>query len=125
METKDLKFLENQEFIDKFLAAESAEEVQTLFREQGVELSLEDVEKIGQEIREAYRSQMGEGELSDDAMEQVAGGGLGGWLLKTVGKKVTKLIVKDVWDNVVKPGVKKVVYNVVNKVTGEPNKIKA
>ena len=125
METKDLKFLENQEFIDKFLAAESAEEVQTLFREQGVELSLEDVEKIGQEIREAYRSQMGEGELSDDAMEQVAGGGMGDWLLKTVGKKVTKLIVKDVWDNVVKPGVKKVVYNVVNKVTGEPNKIKA
>ena len=122
METKDLKFLENQEFIDKFLAAESAEEVQTLFREQGVELSLEDVEKIGQEIREAYRSQMGEGELSDDAMEQVAGGGMGDWLLKTVGKKVTKLIVKDVWDNVVKPGVEKVVYTVGDKVFGKPHR---
>ena len=96
--------------------------MQTLFREQGVELSLEDVEKIGQEIREAYRSQMGEGELSDDAMEQVAGGGMGDWLLKTVGKKVTKLIVKDVWDNVVKPGVEKVVYTVGDKVFGKPHR---
>ena len=122
METKELQFLDDQAFIDKFLAAESAEEVQALFREQGVELTLEDVEKIGQEIREATMKNAGEGELSDDAMEQVAGGGLGGWLLKTVGKKVTKLIVKDVWDNVVKPGVEKVVYTVGDKVFGKPHR---
>ena len=122
METKELQFLDDQAFIDKFLAAESAEEVQALFREQGVELTLEDVEKIGQEIREATMKNAGEGELSDDAMEQVAGGGLGSWLLKTVGKKVTKLIVKDVWDNVVKPGVEKVVYKVGDKVFGKPHR---
>jgi len=122
METKELQFLDDQAFIDKFLAAESAEEVQALFREQGVELTLEDVEKIGQEIREATMKNAGEGELSDDAMEQVAGGGLGSWLLKTVGKKVTKLIVKDVWDNVVKPGVEKVVYTVGDKVLGKPHR---
>ena len=111
MEAKtNLDFLEDSAFADQFVACENVEAVQALFKTHGVELTLEEVEGMGRFIKEEAAKQYSEGELSDEDMEQVAGG-VAGWLCKTVGKKLGQLILVDGYKNVVKPCVKMIIEN--------------
>lgn len=100
---KGWDFLDDPAFGEKIMACESTEAVQALFKEQGVELTLEDVEAMGKLIQESVAQQYGEGELSDEDMAQVAGGDIKTWFVKTVGKKLGELVIKDGYKHVVKP----------------------
>ena len=66
MELKPI--LENVELSDVFKKAENVEEVQTIFAQNGVELSKEEVESLMEAI--AGQSE----ELSEETLENVAGG---------------------------------------------------
>lgn len=92
-------------FVDKLLETKTPEEAQTLFKENGIELSLEEVNKLGEYIGEEIQNTMSEsGEVTDEDMEKVAGGAvpllpIGAWCLKAVGKaivmeKVTDAVIK-------------------------------
>lgn len=72
MEEKIKALLESEGFIDKMLACEEPEQVQALFAENGIELSLEEVKAIGAGLESALNNE--EGELDEDALEEVAGG---------------------------------------------------
>lgn len=71
MEEKIKSLMSQQEFVDKLLACEEPEQVQALFAENDVELSLEEVKAIGQGLAAMSES---DGELSEDDLEGVAGG---------------------------------------------------
>lgn len=61
-------FKKRNEVFEKVKAAESAEEVLALAKEDGKELSMEEAQEI-------YRQLHNTGEISDDELEAVAGGG--------------------------------------------------
>ena len=65
-----MKFTEEQ--MKKFSEAKSVEEVLALAKEEGVEISEEEIRKYYNATRIAARD--GEGELSDDELDNVAGG---------------------------------------------------
>lgn len=71
MEEKVKELVADQGFVDKLLSCEEPEQVQALFAENGVELTLDDVKSIGQGLEKTLSS--GE-ELSEDDLEAVAGG---------------------------------------------------
>jgi len=63
--------LEDQDFIEKLTNTETDTEVQALLAENGVELTLEEINAVKKGV-EARISE--EGELSEDDLENVAGG---------------------------------------------------
>jgi len=63
--------LEDQDFIEKLTSAETDAEVQALLAENGVELTLEEINAVKKGV-EARISE--DGELSEDELENVAGG---------------------------------------------------
>lgn len=66
-------------FVKRIAEAESAEAVQTLFAEKGLDLSLEDVKEIGAQIE---RLSQDADELNETDLENVAGGALAeAWLI--------------------------------------------
>lgn len=65
------KVLEDADFTQSLLDMETEEEVQAALKEKGVEISTEDIDAI----KRALENQ-GEGELSEDELENVAGGSL-------------------------------------------------
>lgn len=72
MENYEKKFDEafaDQAFAEKVLAMTEPEDVQKAFAEKGIELTLEDVKAIGKKL-----SETADGELNEDALEDVAGG---------------------------------------------------
>ena len=71
MEEKIKSLMSQQDFVDKMLACEEPEQVQALFAENDVELSLEEVKAIGQGLAAIAES---DGELTEDDLESVAGG---------------------------------------------------
>ena len=72
MNEKFQKLIEDRAFAEKLLALESAREVQALLQENGVDLTLEDIEGI----RKLWNLDGAEncGELDEEALEDVAGG---------------------------------------------------
>ena len=62
--------LENKDLNDAFKKAETVEDVQNIFAQNGVEISKEEVESLLEEI--AGHS----GELSEENLDSVAGGGI-------------------------------------------------
>ena len=62
--------MEDQEFVGRLLTMEAPENVQNAFREKGVDLSLDDVKRIGN----AVFADGGEEELSNENLEAVSGG---------------------------------------------------
>lgn len=74
MEETVKKLLESAEFTQKMLACEQPEQVQALFEERGVEISLEEIKAIGVRLRTLLNP--AEGELDEDALEDIAGGGV-------------------------------------------------
>lgn len=67
-EQKIKEIFSDEEFVASLMNMESPEDVQKALAEKGLELSVEEIEKI----RQAAMDQ--EGELSEEALEGVAGG---------------------------------------------------
>ena len=75
MEEKQAKLeelMKDEAFVKAMFSKESSEEVQKLFAENGVELTMEEVEDIAAAILKAAPAE--EGELSEEALGSVAGG---------------------------------------------------
>ena len=72
MEEKFMELLNDQEFAEKLMALDEAADVQALLKDNGVELSLEDIETLRKSLNTQLSS--AEGELDEDALEGVAGG---------------------------------------------------
>ena len=76
------ELMKNASFIKKLLGMENPEDVQDLFEDNGVALTLDEVKQIGLmldkvfsgEITAEQLEQAASGELSEDDLEQVAGG---------------------------------------------------
>lgn len=66
------ELMKDEAFLDAMFSKESSEEVQKLFAENGVGLTMEEVEDLAAAILEAAPE--GNGELSEDALDSVAGG---------------------------------------------------
>lgn len=65
----------NEEMAGKLVEAKSAEDVQTIANSYGHELTI----KRAQEVFEKIKSLSTDGELSDDMLEAVTGGGTPKW----------------------------------------------
>ena len=63
--------LQNEEVALEFFSKETPEEAQAFLKDKGVEMSLEEVQELGK-VLEAATSE----ELSEDDLENVAGGGV-------------------------------------------------
>lgn len=63
--------LANEEVAMEFFSKETPEEAQAFLKDKGVEISLEEIKEIG-----AALEKMQDGELSEDDLENVAGGGV-------------------------------------------------
>lgn len=63
----------DKEFVEKLLAMETAEEVQAAVKEKGLELTLEEIEATKKSIINSLEKNDSD-EVSDDQLEQVAGG---------------------------------------------------
>ena len=84
--------LADEAFVKELLLMQKPEQVQEALEDRGVELSLDEIEKMGAFIRKVQAGEiskeqvqkMADGELSEDELEQVSGGswalagGLGG-----------------------------------------------
>ncbi|HBA46890.1 MAG TPA: hypothetical protein DCZ91_03630 [Lachnospiraceae bacterium] len=75
--------LSNQEVAEEFFSKETPEEAQAFLQERGVEISLDEIKEIG-----AALEKMQDGELSEDDLENVAGGG----------------VIRDAYDDIVSIG---------------------
>ena len=67
----------DKEFAEKLFSLETAEEVQSLLGEQGIEFTLEEIGALREALVKAT-AKGAAGELSDEELEEVAGGGSGG-----------------------------------------------
>ena len=72
MEEKFMELLNDQEFVEKLMATDEPGDVQSLLKENGVELTLEEIDSV----RKMWNANMQpeEDELSEDSLEDVAGG---------------------------------------------------
>ena len=68
------KFEADSSFAEKIFALENANEVQDFLKAQGIDFSLEEIE----EIKDGFVkiAEKADGELSDEALEEVAGGSI-------------------------------------------------
>jgi len=76
MESKKEKLqalLNDDSFAEGYSAAETKEDLQKLFADNGIEMSMEDIDSLLADIPEEKN---GDGELSDETLENVAGGSL-------------------------------------------------
>ncbi len=70
--------MENEQFVKEMLSAENSEQVQKLYADNGVELTMEEVQEIGK-ILNTLDS---DGELDADSLDNVSGGSLAlGWAI--------------------------------------------
>lgn len=60
----------DQSFVEKLFSLERPEEVQSLLQAEGIEFSLEEIEVLKNSVVKSLEK----GELSDEALEEVAGG---------------------------------------------------
>ena len=72
MEEKIKALYNDKNFTDELSAAKSFEEAAALFASHGVVVSAQDLEDIAKEAMT-----VGEGDLSEEMLEQVSGGGIG------------------------------------------------
>ena len=79
----------NKEFVKSFFEPKNEEEVQKVLKEKGSDLSLQEIQKIREIL-----IQKKNGELSDEELEAVSGGGLGDSFLKClqVAQVISELI---------------------------------
>lgn len=83
MDTQKLnEVLADEAFVKELLLMQKPEQVQEALEDRGVELSLDEIEKMGAFIRKVQTGEiskeqvqrMADGELSEDELEQVSGG---------------------------------------------------
>ena len=79
----------NKEFVKSFFEPKNEEEVQKVLKENGIDLSLQEIQKIREIL-----IQKKNGELSDEELEAVSGGGFGDSFLKClqVAQVISELI---------------------------------
>ena len=70
-EQKLQELLQSQPFMEKVLSAQTVEEVKSLFSAEGVDLTDEDINVLGQAIEAAIQNG---GNLSDADLENISGG---------------------------------------------------
>jgi len=68
------KVNEDQELAKRLFECESAEEVKGLAAEVDIELTDAEVKEMGKDIVDALKNESGDGELSEDDLDNVAGG---------------------------------------------------
>ena len=66
------ELMKDEAFVNTMFSKENSEEVQKLFAEKGVALTMEEVESLASAILQA--APVENGELSEDALDSVAGG---------------------------------------------------
>ena len=71
-QNKVTALLKNEDFVKKILAMDEPKDVQAAFKAEGAEISVDDVKALGKVIDAAVSGK----ELSDDDLEDVAGGAL-------------------------------------------------
>ena len=69
-ESKLKELLSNEEFMNKILAMEEPENVQKAFKEEGLELTMDEVKALGAAFTKAAEGK----ELSEEDLDNVAGG---------------------------------------------------
>lgn len=78
LDEQSLKIMElenDTEFTGKLMNCDSAEKVQALYKENGVELSIEQVNDLLKSVGELIlKLDQNDGELTDDELEQISGG---------------------------------------------------
>ena len=86
---KKLEGLQNVEaFEQEMTAVNSVEEMQKLLSKYGVEMSAEEIESLAQDANKV------EGELNEDALDDVAGGvSFSPWVTRKVAEAATKLVL--------------------------------
>ena len=79
----------DKEFVKSFFEPKNEEEVQKVLKEKGIDLSLQEIQKIREIL-----IQKKNGELSDEELEAVSGGGFGDSFLKClqVAQVISELI---------------------------------
>lgn len=82
MEQKIKELMADQSFVEKLLSCEEPEEVQSLFNENEVYLSIEEIKQIGKALENLEGK---DGELTEEDLEAVAGGIAIGIVLGIVG----------------------------------------
>ena len=65
------ELLANEEVAKEFFSKESPEEAQAFLKEKGVEVSLDEMKELGAALEKTQ-----DGELGDEDLENVAGGGV-------------------------------------------------
>lgn len=78
--------LEDEVFLNKILNAENPEEVSALFAENGITLSVKEVEILRSRLESADNN-----ELSEDQLENVAGGAVDFDLIDDIVKGIEKI----------------------------------
>lgn len=63
--------MDNKDFVLKMLSQETAGDVQKLFAENGVDISMDEVNELGRQLEKQTCADDG---LSEDALESVSGG---------------------------------------------------
>lgn len=64
------KLMEDEQFVQSMLSKETPEQVQVLYSENGVELTIEDVNEIGNMLNSLDNN----GELDESSLDSVSGG---------------------------------------------------
>ncbi len=67
------QLMEDKEFVMKMLGQESEQAVQKLLAENGVEMTIEEVDALGATMNQ-YFEKLNSDELDEDSLENVAGG---------------------------------------------------
>lgn len=67
-----IALMEDKQFVEKMLSQAAPEDVQRLFTDSGVELTMEEVMALGAELERQFHNQ--NGELDENALEGVNGG---------------------------------------------------
>ena len=81
------QLMNTEEFVQQMNLADSLEAVQALFAQNGVELTLDELKEMFVSAGEDACS-----ELSEEALDNVAGGGFFRWLFRREKKKYKKLL---------------------------------
>lgn len=88
MEEKVKVLVQDEAFVKALINCDNPEDVQKLFADHGVELTLEEVTQMGKALEKMDPQS---GELSEDDLEDVAGGALGivmGGVITVIGSAI-------------------------------------
>ena len=89
MNEKLTTLLQDEAFVEKLIAQENDTDVQALLKENNIELSLEEIALIKKKVDARLSS--GSDELSDDDLENVAGGADVGSIISGVADALCKI----------------------------------